>query len=254
MQNYILGIDLHGTLLNKDEKISSDLIEILAEKLKNKPNNLKVYICTGNDASFIRRKIPSAILNYFDGSILETGCTLSFDNQQEIVLTSQKSIKQMKILEEKLKQYNFPEIYKFARRLATISMFTKHEYSVEEFYQKILDLKIVDDFARVTYSSVAVDIIPKDFDKYYGLLKVKESFPNAKIIGVADSMNDAELIEKSDYSFVPANYNPKLEKILSKKFEKLDKAPLNSSKIFITKERETEGVIELLDYLAHKII
>ena len=163
-----IGIDLHGTLITNDEFLSEGSENELVEVLKSKPDNIRLYVCTGNDLSFLKRKIPD-ILPYFNGAVLETGCVITEDMETEEIIVPELIVKQIKELELTLIDCDYPEVYKFARRLSTISMFTKYGESLEDFYNKISEELRYIDYARVTRSSVAVDIIPSKHDKYNGL-------------------------------------------------------------------------------------
>ncbi len=235
---FYIGIDLHGTLLrSKEEDIPERLAEPLRQALLRLKNKAKIFLCTGNDLGFVKRKISSDLLCLCDGFVLETGCVIS-SGENEIVLVNKEIVGKIKHLESILKQRNFPEVYKFARRLATISMFTKFGIRPEEFFPRIQeairDLEF-DDIVRVTYSSVAVDIIPRGFNKFTGMKKVAEG---NKIIGIADSMNDIELIEQSDFGFIPRNASEKVVERLK-----------SSGKVLQGFGRETKGLIEILNFL-----
>jgi len=170
---YIVSIDLHGTLLDIDENLTFGTVEKLIFLLKSKPENVKIYICTGNDLEFILRKLGMDLFNLFDGAVLETGVVISLDKENEEILVDKSIINDIKNLQNELISYNYSEIYKFANRLSSISMFTNHDESVIDFYKKIRKkLEFIDDKFRVTYSSVAVDIIPIGFNKFTGVKEI----------------------------------------------------------------------------------
>ncbi len=83
----IIGIDLHGTLLNKDWSIAKNLVEPMNEALAKLNEKTKIYTCTGNDLSFVKTHIPSSIQKYFAGYVLETGCVISDKEKEEIITT-----------------------------------------------------------------------------------------------------------------------------------------------------------------------
>lgn len=239
-----IGIDLHGTLITNDEYISEGSEEALKEVLALKPENIRLYICTGNDLSFLKRKIPD-ILHYFDGAVLETGCVISGNMENEEIIVNQNIVDQIKELELTLIDCDYPEVYKFARRLSTISMFTKYGSPLEDFYRKISDeLKYID-YARVTRSSVAVDIIPSKHDKYNGL----EFFGKGKdvFVAIADSLNDLEWLKKADLTFMPGNSDPVTINILSESKEKKSLGDtLDRKSFYISEKHQTFGVIDIL--------
>ncbi len=254
VREYIIGIDLHGTLLEPREIFPEELVSPIAQELDKLKGKALLWLCTGNDLSFVEEKIPEPVLEMMDGYVLETGCSVSRDKKTEEVLTTPYEQKMIKELEALLRQMNFPEVKYFGHRLTTIAMFTDNP---RQFYFKIktlVDKTKFRDKVLVTYSSVAVDILPRGYDKYLGLLRVAEG---RKIIGIADSVNDLNLLLRSDYAFSPANIAPELEPILTREGRKLVKlAHLNELEpniLAVSVQRETRGVLEILRFLANHL-
>jgi len=222
-RDYIIGIDLHGTLLDEQWEIKDALKHQLIKQLNVVRQIAKVFVCSGNDITFIYKYIPEDIRSYFDGYILETGCVISDGTDEKIIIPKELTIV-IKELEAKLKEINFKEVKYFGRRLITITMFTKDEYEgldPAEFYPKAL--KVVKDLGfedkvLVTHSNVAIDIIPKGYNKFTGL---KYLAGELKTIGIADSLNDLDLIIDADYAFIPANASISLIKKLKSLGKKL---------------------------------
>ncbi|MDA3885254.1 MAG: HAD hydrolase family protein [Candidatus Delongbacteria bacterium] len=242
-----IGIDLHGTLIDNSEHIAKGSLTKLKSLLKKKPSNFKIYICTGNDLPFVRRKIED-IFNLFDGAILETGCVISVDNKSERIIVPKDLIIKIKELEDLLMDEDHPVIYKFARRLSTISMFTKYGESILDFHAELKeDLKELD-FCRVTRSSVAVDILPIGFDKYSGLKYMAEE--NDIIVAIADSLNDLEMLKQADITYMPGNADTTTIDILSETRNKKDlNSGLEKDSFYLAEKDETFGVIESLEHL-----
>lgn len=247
---YILGLDLHGTLLEPGEILREEMIEPITTALARLKNKTSRFICTGNDLAFVGKKIPSQILEQIDGHILETGCCSSHDKITEQVLTSLEEQKVMSELEILLREQNFPEINYFAHRLTTISMFCDQPKS---FWQKITEfIKATPllPLVHITYSSVAVDILPAGYNKHYGLSLVAGK---KKTIGIADSMNDRALLEKSDLAFAPANIAAELLLILKNSGRRIvplaQDSQLKPNTIYLASRTETQGVKEILDFL-----
>ncbi|HQO09445.1 MAG TPA: HAD hydrolase family protein [Clostridiales bacterium] len=240
-----VGIDLHGTLIDNKEFITQGSHDALRNIISSRPENIRLYLCTGNDLPFVKRKLGD-LADLFSGAVLETGCVISNDMLKEEIIVPQNIVAQIKILENTLIDCDYPEVYKFARRLSTISMFTKYESSLEDFYQKIKnDLQYLD-YARVTRSSVAVDIIPSKHDKYNGL----EYFGKHTdvFIAVADSLNDIEMLKKADISYMPANADPfTVERLAKFKHKKPLSSELDSKSLYISEKPVTFGVIEILE-------
>src|SRR4030042_6788508 len=131
---YIIGLDLHGTLLEPGEILRQEIIEPIKSGLESLDKRASRFICTGNDLEFVQRKIASPILVEIDGHILETGCSVSKDNLTEEILTTLAEQNVIWELDCLLRQQKFPEINYFAHRLTTISMFCNQP---SDFYQKI---------------------------------------------------------------------------------------------------------------------
>ncbi|MFO7810881.1 MAG: HAD hydrolase family protein [Candidatus Delongbacteria bacterium] len=246
-----IGIDLHGTLITNDEFLSEGSKDDLKNVLRSRPEDFKVYICTGNDLGFLQRKIPD-ILELFDGAVLETGCVISEDMRTEEIIVPENIVEQLKTLENTLIDCDYSEVYKFARRLATISMFTKYGQPLEKFYDKIREELKYLDYARVTRSSVAVDIIPSRHNKMTGL----EYFGKDKdvFVAIADSLNDIEWLTDSDLSFMPGNADSSATEILSSKKERKNIGEeLDTKSFYVSREKETFGVIDILKNIFHKL-
>ncbi len=247
---YIIGLDLHGTLLEPGEIIQPKMIEPISQALVKLKNRATKFLCTGNDLEFVRRKIDQQILNEIDGQILETGCSMSPDNLTERILTTSAEQNLIYELDCLLRQQKFPEINYSAHRLTTISMFCDQP---KKFWQKIYDFVSQTKFAplvHITYSSVAVDILPMGYNKHKGLNLVANG---KKTIGIADSMNDRALLEKSDFAFAPANLSPELIPILKNSGRQI--IPINQASqlipdsVIIASEPETQGVKQILELL-----
>ncbi len=244
-----VGIDLHGTLLNKNEEIEERFHRPLEDALKKLKTKAKIYVCSGNDLPFVKEVLPKDIFELFDGFVLETGCVFS-DGKTEVVKTPESVQQKAHELRKELEQKGFSEVNEFRRRLTTVSLFCS---SPKEFVKKVegfVQKSVYRNDFSVTYSSVAVDVIPKGWDKFMGMQKLAGE---NTIIGIADSMNDFEFLAKSDFSFVPAN----APKEVLEKLEKERKSIVNLEKmnqlekniIGKAKNQETEGVLEILDFI-----
>lgn len=215
----ILGVDLHGTLLDKNWKIDSRISQKISQALLNlKKKDFAVYICSGNDLEFAKKYIPFEIFENIDGLILETGCVYS-DKKVEKILVDERLVKASKELESKLKKFGLKDVKYFARRLCTVSLFTTDGFSgtgPEHLFDEIC--KLLDKYDQrlfyATHSDVAVDIIPVGYDKFTGLERVANG---GEIFAIADSYNDISLLEKSEFSFAPKNLSPKVIEILGEK-------------------------------------
>ena len=249
MKIYI-GIDLHGTLLNKQEKITESFQKALYASLKKLKAKAKLFVCTGNDLPFVKEVIPQHIFSLFDGCVLETGCVVS-DGAKEVVKVPAKIQDLSQKLRKKLEN-RFPET-EFRRRLTTISLFCSNPKNfaknVEDFVNKS---RYIEDF-DVTYSSVAVDVIPKGWDKFIGMKMIAGK---NKIIGIADSMNDFGLLERSHFSFIPSNAPPEIINKLQengKRVVNITKTGLDQELVIQANHPDVEGVIEILNFLSKRL-
>ncbi|MCB5249635.1 MAG: HAD hydrolase family protein [Candidatus Cloacimonadales bacterium] len=250
MNKNIIAIDLHGTLLNKHWQLPKAQQEAFYKSYKRLKDTFDFYICTGNDYSFLTRYLPNKFLTFFKGFILETGA-LYWEKGEETILIDVDMIEKIKCLEDDLKMADFRFIHYFATRKATISMFTHTEQtgSAPDMYvATIKDFMLshpLNMFFNITWSNVAIDIIPKGINKYTGIKNVAN---NVKIISLLDSMNDYDLAINSDVCFLPANSSKKLlDSIKYSSIDKYNKDFINA--IYLCKNDYSEGVIEALNKL-----
>jgi len=252
-----VGIDLHGTLItDHPEEIPERSLPGLLEAMRNLRGKARLYACTGNDLGFLQRKLPAKVMALLNGAVLETGCVAS-DLSTETVLVESGVLASLKHLEEELRGLELPWVYKFARRLATISMFTRVGLSARDFRAPVeghvrrLGFGVL---GQVTYSSVAVDLIPIGFNKLAGLRRLAGDEP---VVGIADSMNDLALVSGADYAFLPANCSEELLRRLDhagKRVQKIGEAPgLDPDVAVLCSERFTDAVSQALNFLASRL-
>lgn len=253
---FAIGIDLHGTLLDGRWQVPDRLKGELEVSLGSVRPFCELFLCTGNDRTFLHEHMEPRLLGLFDGFVLETGCVVS-DGESEEVLVPPEVLSTIKSLETQLRDRALPGVRYFARRLATISLFTKTEEGgpdpaglFPEVNRAVKEMGY-EDKVLVTHSDVAVDIIPAAFNKFKGLRLASEA---PSLIGIADSLNDIHLIEDADYSFLPANASPALLKALESRsravtpLEKLGEAERGT--IAISGSLHTAAVIQILRFLS----
>lgn len=247
---FILGLDLHGTLLEPGEVLRPELVPHIAGGLRNLRGRALRWLCTGNDLEFVQRKVPAAIMDEIDGCVLETGCSHSDDGREEVVDTTDDERRTITALEGLLRAARFPEINYFAHRLTTISMFCDRPTDFCRVVEGFVRGTEFADRVHVTWSSVAVDILPAGYDKLRGLARAAAG---RKTIGVADSMNDLALLSRSDFPLAPANLAPELLPHLERAgraiIPRAAASGLVPASLILASRSETEGVIELLDWL-----
>jgi hydroxymethylpyrimidine pyrophosphatase-like HAD family hydrolase len=266
-KEFVIGIDLHGTLLDDEWRIDPKLNGELTDAIKDVRKFSEVVTCTGNDLTFIQEHIPRMIRTQFEGHVIETGCTFS-NGAVEEPLVSDKEMVMIQELTAKLKddveKSKIPHVLYFGRRLATISLFTvdkgrgMHPGEILEIVkQRVKDHGFEKD-VMVTRSNVAVDVIPRNHDKASGLKAYAKKRSIPKTMGIADSLNDHALMEKADFGFMPANASPELigELINKGKFVKsLENADpiLTPDTIILATQRNTQGVIEILHFIENAL-
>lgn len=253
---FAVGIDLHGTLLDERWRVPDRLKGELEVSLGSIRPLCELFLCTGNDLTFLHEHMEPNLLGLFDGFVLETGCVVS-DGESEEVLVPPKALSTIKSLETQLRDRALPGVRHFARRLATISLFTKTEEGGPDPTGLFPEVKRAvkgmgfDEEVLVTHSDVAVDIIPADFNKFKGLRLASEA---PSLIGIADSLNDIHLIEDADYSFLPSNASPALLERLEthgREVIRLEDSRRNRrGTIAISGSRHTEAVIQILRFLS----
>ena len=252
-KNKVIGIDLHGTLLNKDWSVSPDSLPDLLASLSDINLHSHIYICSGNDLNFVQEVLPAPVREFIDGYILENGCVFS-DGKKEHLLISPQQVSMIKSLQEDLHQHQLPEVLFYGHRLGTISLFTKDRdrgVSPHNLFLYLKDyLKSHHSFhdIHITHSDVAVDILPEGNSKFNGLSMV---CPLLQIIAIADSCNDWEFLSQADYSFIPQNASPHLEKKFllhgfSIKHLTTYQHDKNNKTIYKSDQPYTLGVIEIL--------
>ena len=258
-RNFAVGIDLHGTLLDENWQVPDRLAEDLHTALRAIHPACELFLCTGNDLTFVHEHLGRDLSGLFDGFVLETGCVVSRGAEEE-VLVPRERISLLREVEHHLRDQALPGVRYFARRLATISLFTKTELGGPDpagLYPQVLREIEGMGYAEevmVTHSDVAVDIIPSGFNKYTGLRQASEA---PSLIGIADSLNDLHLIANADRAFLPANASPALLTELSeggRQVKPLEECGRPSSgTIAIAEFHHTEAVIEILKFLRYHL-
>ena len=255
-KEYVIGIDLHGTLLNEDWLISSADVTKLIEILEQIKRYATILIITGNDLHFVQEHVPESLYKLIDGFILENGVVFS-DGVKEITIATKEEIEIIKSLEKELKAKQDRDILFFARRLGSISMFTRNKSEgvlPNKLYSKIVKLlenHPVNKQIFVTHSDVAVDIVPFGYTKWTAIEKM---FDDKKIIAIADSYNDWDFLFRADHPFMPNNCSPKIEEAFAAHNKKVlpmtEYKGLNpQSGVFKSALNNTAGVIEILEKL-----
>ena len=252
---YVVGIDLHGTLLDDEWEIKPHLLPELTRTLRDVAGFCRIYVCSGNDLNFIQRYVPTDVRVHFSGYVLETGCVLS-DGITENVIVPDEQVRSIKNLEKQLMQMAFPEVKYFARRLCTISLFTRTESGGSDpaDFHPLVEAAVrklgLADAMLVTHSNVAVDILPFGFTKFSGIRHVSAG---QKTVGIADSLNDIHLLTDADLAFIPANGSQRLIQELEKSGHRIRSLAEwrtgSVGTVWRSRFPATEGVIDILRFL-----
>lgn len=260
---FIIGIDLHGTLLNEDWIVEPELMEDLISIIDNVKDFCQVVICTGNHFGFVEKYVPKELYEHFDGAVIETGCAYSTMKGEENSLINPEEQKVIDTLFKDLMAAQvdgkFPKMKYFGERKHSISLFTRDENEGADpkllipLVQKIVDNSGLADQVTVTHSSVAVDIFPKRLNKGVGLQALNKA---AITIGIADSKNDHDLIMLSGLAFLPKNADQGLIGDLKKEGKKIvridaveDYHISDPDVIIQATQNDTRGVIEILRFI-----
>ncbi|MCK9328417.1 MAG: HAD hydrolase family protein [Candidatus Cloacimonetes bacterium] len=249
MKKWIIAIDLHGTLLNNEWKIlKNDQLE-LAKLMDELVDMADFYICTGNDYSFVKEYVPEIILNKIKGCVLETGCIV-FEDKQQVNYIDNEIQSQLNDLKEYLQAKRYSFVKYFAKRESTISIFTNDNEGGKnpfEFYQLLSEDVSKHPFGEsfyLTWSSVALDIVPVGFSKWATLKKLAE---DKLIVSFMDSFNDKDIAKNSFLTFLPSNSSEKLISYLrseNKLVFPLSKFHTVKNQVFISTKAFSEGVID----------
>jgi hydroxymethylpyrimidine pyrophosphatase-like HAD family hydrolase len=250
---YVIGIDLHGTLLNENWEIEKPRQIDLISSFKYLKHQAYILIITGNDLSFVKEHVPEPVISQIDGFILENGAVFS-DGTLEHTLAESSKITSIKSLEKELKTLQIPEVLFFARRLSSISMFTRNQgigvppTALFSHINSLLKSHLHNNDFYITHSDVAVDIVPQGHTKWTA---INHLFPNKKLIAIADSYNDREFLCKANIPFIPANASPKIKtELLDSGFDILPLAkfkwPTIQKNAYKSPSNYTLGVIEAL--------
>jgi hydroxymethylpyrimidine pyrophosphatase-like HAD family hydrolase len=255
MKKYIIAIDLHGTLLDESWQIHKDIQNDLLKSMTALQDFADFIICTGNDYSFVEHHVPSDVLKLFKGCILESG-TIYKDQTSSMSLSNETTAEYIVELRDFFVCKNYSFVKYFGERQSTISLFTVDQSGGEvpsTFLTTVLkdfNTHIHADKFYVTWSNVAIDIIPYGFSKWTGINHLAN---DKKVISFLDSYNDKEIALNSDFVFLPSNSSPELIKTLrqnNKLVFDLGKFHFINNHCYLSKKSYTSSVLDGLKYLS----
>jgi hydroxymethylpyrimidine pyrophosphatase-like HAD family hydrolase len=212
-----IGLDLHGTLLDKRERLPPRYVRPLVRQLRALRPRARLYVCTGNDMGFVRNVLPPEVRRALHGYVLETGAS-AWQRGREVPLTSERTRREVARLRSALEEAQLPGVKHFAPRHTSVSVFTRRPYTRDPPQALVPAVRRIvrhEGLARrfdVKFSSVAVDVVPRGFHKHRGLRALAG---RCSIAAIADSQNDWEFLARSDFAFVPRNASPEVLRILA---------------------------------------
>jgi len=251
-KEYVIAIDLHGTLLNMRWKIAPEQREPLLAILEQVASIADIYICSGNDFDFIRQYVEPEVLAYMAGCVLETGCVLHDFTTQTYLIDEGTRLK-VKELEKGLMAKKYPFVKYFGKREATISLFTRNEFGGEppqrffDMVQHDIDRHKYADLFYLTFSNVALDIIPIGYTKWGTIDQIAEGRP---VVSFIDSYNDREIALYSHMTFMPKNSANVLREYLiqhQRSVLPIEAFTFQEGTACLCSKKYTEGVIEGLE-------
>lgn len=238
----MIVLDLDGTLLNSNKKVSDESKTYL-KKLKEQ--GIIIVVATG--------RIYASALNATDGAefvnyvISDTGsCAYNVDNNETVFKNTINKKTTLKILNYFNDNYRYIDvcdkdtIYKYSneteihhniittmdlnlilkncKEISHISISLKTNDMVFELYNKLIKefvkLNIImmqDSFSDRKW----IEIMPKGCSKYNGIKKLAKylKVKNNDIICFGDGLNDIEMLEKSNYGVALKNALPEVKKV-----------------------------------------
>jgi len=258
-KQYTLAIDLHGTLLDKRWKIPATLKHDLEQILKKAHEIAHIYIATGNDYDFVKSHVPQQMYKHIDGYIVETGCFI-LGMQQLVELVDDETVDKADMIRRYLRQMKYPFVKHFGSRDFTISLFTTNKSGGEppqNYLQTVQDDLLKHKYGKdfyITYSSVALDIIPVGINKWVALKYIAD---DTKTVAFIDSYNDKEIALHSDITFLPQNSSPALIEFLEnngKRVLNINNYILEAGTACLCDESYTAGVIQGLGLFYFKVL
>ncbi len=264
----LMGIDLHGTLLDERETVQLSCAERISSLIAGlKARGWRFATCTGNDVTFVMSVLPPVLFDSFDVHVLETGASFFFPSGRvseaverragfvsplgEHVVAPAECLCARDGLEDLLLRRFRSVVSRVDRRLACVSLFTEAPAELARSVEAMLDgLDGMTDIFRVTYSSVAVDVVPRCCSKLSGLRLVREGM---SLAAIADSVNDVELLGGVEHAFSPANASPRLLELIRSSGRRIvplrGGSPAGEAVLRVAAGTEAEAVEEVLAFL-----
>jgi hydroxymethylpyrimidine pyrophosphatase-like HAD family hydrolase len=252
----VVGLDLHGTLLDKRERLPTRYARPLGRRLRRARRWARLYVCTGNDMGFVRRVLPPEVRRALHGYVLETGASV-WDHGRERPLTSARTRAEVARLRRALEEAGLEGVKRFAPRHTSVSIFTRRPYgrdppaALVPAVRRVVRREGLAARFDVKHSSVAVDVVPRGFHKHQGLSAIAAARP---IVAIADSQNDWEFLVRSEYAFLPRNASATVLRILAEHGKAV--LPLGRAApgwhrgvALRAPSIQTRGVLECLDFL-----
>ncbi|NEZ50041.1 Cof-type HAD-IIB family hydrolase [Clostridium botulinum] len=263
----LIAIDMDGTLLNSDKKLSRENIATINEAMKR---GIRVAICTGRPYSGIEPYASEiGLCNEDEYIISQNGSYVSNGNdtktisakylkEQEVneILSylQEKNVGIVLVTDKEYLAYNceineemnhdaalvFKEIKKFDvnknniedLKLLKIMIMDKAD-KIDEL-TKNMDKSITSNFYVVRSMPYLIEIMAKNIDKGYGLLKLARylNIKDEEIMVIGDELNDIGMFRVAGMGVAMANANEEIKKLAD----------------FITLSNDENGVSYAINY------
>ena len=254
----IVFFDIDGTLWDENSFIPDSTKEGIK---KLRANGHKAFINTGRARSFVR---SDALLGLgFDGIV--SGCGTRIEYHDEVVFYHRLDNAMVERTLKVIREFGFRPILEGANHL-----YMDDEDFKEDFYGLKVRQEMGDDLCTIKdtrgkweiskmscateecdiegcyevlkedydfmiHNPQVVEMVPKGFDKGFGIRKVCEilDVPIEDTVAIGDSINDLEMLEAAGVSVCMGNGAPKAKEISD----------------FVTKPLHEDGIYHALEYL-----
>ena len=230
MSNYLIFIDLDGTLRNSSRQISTQTKEILKKTIDK---NNRIIITSGRDLMYLKPVIKS--LNIKDYLIASDGAVIYNLNEEKIIKEIFINEEDLKLILSKIgkstytatnSEKSYYNINKNSEKLPKISKITIKDKNKKTILKLIDILKKQENIHISNYSRYLIDNKNKPTFYYIDIINKKASkgssaeylykllkYEKNKTIALGDSINDISLFQKVGYKVAMGNAILKLKEI-----------------------------------------
>lgn len=263
----LIAIDMDGTLLNSEKKISKENIDTINEAMKR---GIRVAICTGrpysgiepyakeiglcNENEYIISQNGSYVSNGNDTKTISAKYLKSQEVSEILSYLQDKNVGTVLVTDRDYLAYNcevneemkhdgdlvFKKIKKFDEHKNNIEdlkllkiMILDKNHKIDEL-MKNMDKSIINNFYVVRSMPYLVEIMAKNIDKGYGLSKLAEhlNINHKDIMVIGDEVNDIGMFKVAGLGVAMGNANKEIKKLAD----------------FITLSNDENGVSYAINY------